>query len=419
MKKYLFPADILLPDFTKTNAEKWAVIACDQFTSEEQYWIDAREFIGDAPSALDLILPEIYLENNEKERLDRINSKMNEYEASLLCEHKNCLVYIERTQSDGKVRRGILGAIDLEEYDFSRTSSSLIRATEGTVVERIPPRLKIRENAVMELPHIMILIDDPEDSLIAPISAKKNEFALAYDTPLMLGGGHIEGRFLPEGEADVINEKLGALISKDAMTKKYGEALSSPLLFAVGDGNHSLATAKTFYENIKAQLGEDAKNHPARYALVEIVNIHDSALEFEPIYRAVFGADENDLISSFEAYLENCNGEGGVQQFTIVCGKDKKQLSTENGIHSLPVGTLQKFLDDYVSAHSGVTVDYIHGVESLCELASKGAVGFLFEGMGKNQLFGSVMRDGPLPRKTFSMGHAQDKRYYMESRKIK
>ncbi len=419
MKQYLLPANILLPDFDKTDAGKWAVIACDQFTSEEQYWIDAGEFIGDAPSALDLILPEIYLENNEKERLSNIKSKMNEYEASILQEHENCLVYVERKQSDGKIRRGILGAIDLEEYDFSRTSSSLIRATEGTVVERIPPRLKIRENAVMELPHIMILIDDPEDSVISPIRAKKDELEIAYDTPLMLGGGHIEGRFLPGSEAEAINAKLDALISSDAMTKKYGEALSSPLLFAVGDGNHSLATAKTFYENIKEQLGEDAKDHPARYALVEIVNIHDSALEFEPIYRAVFGADKDDLISSFEAYLEDCQGEGGAQQFTIVCGSEKKQLSTQNGIHSLPVGTLQKFLDDYVSTHSGVTVDYIHGVESLCELAKGGAVGFLFDGMGKNQLFGSVMRDGPLPRKTFSMGHAQDKRYYMEARKIK
>jgi uncharacterized protein (DUF1015 family) len=420
MKKYLYPSNILLPDFSKVDAEKWAVIACDQFTSERDYWDAAYKFVGDAPSALNLILPEIFLNSDIEARLFGIKEKMCEYESELLSEHKNSLIYIERKQSDGRIRHGILGAIDLENYDFSKESNSLIRATEGTVIERIPPRLKIRENANIELPHIMILIDDPDNTVFAPVFEIKESLEAIYDTPLMLGGGHITGKFLPDSMADLINEALANLISEDEMFKKYQSTDLSPLLFAVGDGNHSLATAKTYYENLKAKIGsEAAAKHPARMALVEIVNIHDDALEFEPIYRAVFGADENDLISSFEKYVSECNGQGGEQDFTVLTSKGKKQISAKHGVHSLPVGTLQKFLDSYVKDNPCVTVDYIHGEDSLSELSSKGAVGFLFSGMSKKQLFGSVMRDGPLPRKTFSMGEARDKRYYIEARKIK
>lgn len=418
MKKCYSSADILLPDFTKTDAHKWSVIACDQFTSEPEYWESAERIVADAPSTLHLILPEVYL-SESADRIPAINSAMVDYLRNNLICHKDAEIYVERVQSDGSVRRGIVMAIDLECYDYRKDADSLIRATEATVVERIPPRVAIRRDACIELPHVMLLIDDESRSVIEPL-ANSDEGKIAYDTDLMLGGGHIKGRFLSEGEKQSVEKALDALISPDAMSVRYGRDGLAPLLFAVGDGNHSLASAKAAYEEVKAAIGAEAANHPARYALVEIVNIHDEALKFEPIYRVMFGVDPEDVLSELEKYVSALSGNAKPQSLTFIYGDRQGELRIDRPEKQLTVGTLQDFIDGYISTHSDAEVDYIHGEESVRSLIRKErSIGFLFSGMTKDALFPTVMFDGALPRKTFSMGHAEDKRYYMECRQIK
>ena len=419
MAKFLYPADIYLPDFNKIDGHKWATVACDQFTSEPEYWEKAAEVAKNSPSALNVILPEAYLSETE-ERIDKINQTMREYLKNVLVCHKNTMIYLERVQSDGKVRRGIVGAVDLEDYDYTKGSESLIRATEGTVLERIPPRVRIRRNAEIELPHIMILIDDEQRSVIEPICEKASGYSLAYDFDLMLGGGHVTGKFIPESDIDQINGALASLASSERMLEKYG-LNCPPLLFAMGDGNHSLATAKALYEQIKAEIGEAALSHPARYALCEIVNLHDDALEFEPIYRVVFGVQPESFIKELEEYAENlCGADDSEQRIEYVYGQTRGEIVIKSPESQLTVGSVQQFIDDYVKTHAGAEVDYIHGLNSTYTLAQKeNAVGLTFGGMEKNQLFRTVICDGALPRKTFSMGHAEDKRYYIECRRIK
>lgn len=416
-KKAFVGADILLPDFNKTSAERWAVIACDQFTSEPHYWESADAFVKDAPSTLRIILPEVYL-NETEQRIPVINAKMEEYLKDILCEHPDSMIYVERTQSDGSLRRGIVMAVDLECYDFNKGADSLIRATEATVIERIPPRVAIRREASIELPHVMLLIDDPDRTVIEPLS-KDNCPALAYDTELMLGGGHITGRFLGDAAKASVSAALEALITPEAMQKRYGDAALSPLLFAVGDGNHSLATAKTIYEELKRTLGADeAAAHPARYALVEVVNIHDKALKFEPIYRVVFGVDPDGILSELSAYAASLCGNAEAQSAEYITSKGSGRIDFPHPDRQLTVGTLQDFIDRYLGSHPEAEVDYIHGEESVKSLISDTSVGFIFSGMSKSELFKTVIYDGALPRKTFSMGHAEDKRYYLECRKI-
>ena len=410
-------ADILLPDFSSVNAKKWAVVACDQFTSEPHYWEAAAKEIGDAPSTLNMILPEVYLAETE-ERIPVINATMEKYFSDLLISHPDSMVYVERVQSDSTVRRGIVMAIDLEAYDFKKGASSLIRATEATVIERIPPRVAIRKDAPIELPHVMLLIDDPDKTVIEPLSAE-NCPEVAYDTELMLGGGSIVGRFLSEDAKASVSSALDALITPAAMEKRYGDAGLAPLLFAVGDGNHSLATAKTIYENLKASIGDAALTHPARYALIEVVNIHDEAMKFEPIYRVAFDVNPTDLISELDKYLSTLSGDADAQEIEYICSDKSGTLTAEHPVRQLTVGTLQDFLDAYVTSHKGASIDYIHGEGSVKSLVSETSVGFIFSGMSKSELFKTVIYDGALPRKTFSMGHAEDKRYYLECRKIK
>ena len=416
-KRCFKSADILLPDFSKVDAKKWAVVACDQFTSEPHYWEAADAEVGSAPSTLRIILPEVYLSETEK-RIPLINSTMEKYFDEILISHPDSMIYTERVQSDGTVRRGIVMAIDLEAYDFSKGASSLIRATEATVIERIPPRVAIRKDAPIELPHVMLLIDDPDKTVIEPLSAESCP-EVAYDTPLMLDGGSIVGRYLSEDAKLRVSDALDALITPAAMEKRYGDASLSPLLFAVGDGNHSLATAKTIYEGLKSELGDEALKHPARYALIEVVNIHDEAMKFEPIYRVVFGVDSNDLISELEKYLSSLSGDAPSQRIDYLCADRVGTLIASTPCRQLTVGTLQDFIDAYVASHEGASVDYIHGKSSVKGLISESSVGFIFSGMSKSELFKTVIYDGALPRKTFSMGHAEDKRYYMECRKIK
>lgn len=419
MKKHFASANILLPDFNKIDGGRWAAVACDQYTSEPQYWEGAAEVVGDSPSTLKIILPEVYLSETE-ERVPRINAEMEKYLKEVLVSHPDSMIYLERTQRDGVVRRGIVGLIDLEDYDYSRGSESLIRATEGTVLSRIPPRVKIRRDAPIELPHVMLLVDDPEKTVIEPLMGK-GELDVAYDFDLMCGGGHVKGFFLPETEQGRINEALANLITPEKMAERYGENRFAPLLFAVGDGNHSLATAKACYTELKEKLGEEAaQRSPARYALCEVVNLHDDALQFEPIYRVVFNVDPIDVINELRKYAETLKGDAPAQKLTMVSRIFDSEYEIPHPEAQLTVGTLQNFLDRYVEAHPEAEVDYIHGEESLISLArGENALGFIFDGMEKSQLFKTVLCDGALPRKTFSMGHAHDKRYYLECRGIK
>ena len=417
MKNCFYPANILLPDFEKTDGSRWAVIACDQFTSEPEYWDAAESYIGNAPSSLRLILPEVRLDKAE-ECVPLINKTMYDYLGSVLLEKPGSMIFVERTQPSGGVRRGIVGMVDLECYDYKKGTEPLIRATEGTVLERIPPRVAVRRGAPIELPHVMLLIDDPEKTVIEPLMSA--ELTPAYEFDMMLDGGHIKGQLLSDTEMKRVSDALEAIITPEAIEKRYGGSFS-PLLFAVGDGNHSLASAKALYEEIKAEIGEDAaRNHPARYALAEVVNLHDDALEFEPIYRVMFGVEPESLLNELNAYCDTLDGDSAPQTVKYIYGGKKGEITVKKPCHQLTVGTLQTFIDGYIKSHPSASVDYIHGEDSTEKLASKdNAIGFIFDGMGKDQLFKSVMLDGALPRKTFSMGHARDKRYYVEARKIK
>ena len=410
------PCDILLPDFNAVSGEKWAVIACDQFTSEPNYWENAKEIVGNSPSTLNLIIPEVYLNETDK-RVPEINEQMQVYQNEVLKEYKNSIIYTERVQKDGRVKHGIVLAVDLEDYDFSKGSTSLIRATEGTVIERIPPRVKVRRGASIELPHVMLLIDDDKDTVIKPLTEKKNSFKKIYDFSLMLGGGAVSGYLVDEALYSDLFKSIAALVDDDNASRLYGNA-KSKLLFAVGDGNHSLATAKTMYEEIKQKLGKEAENHPARYALVEIVNVHDEALEFEPIYRVMFGVNPEKVLKEFEEYTQTLNGNEKPQTVKCIIGKNVVEVTVSHPEKQLTVGTLQDFIDKYLKTNEG-EVDYIHGENSVLTLSEKeNSIGFIFSGMEKNQLFKTVIFDGALPRKTFSIGHAHDKRYYIECRKI-
>lgn len=392
--KHFFPADILLP---KTDFEKWAVVACDQYTSEPVYWEEVERVVGDSPSALRIILPEIFLSDDNTARVERINQTMQQYlDDGVFEEHKNAMIYVERA-SNHTCRRGIVGLIDLDDYDYHKNSGALIRATEQTVLERIPPRVQIRRDATLEMPHVLLLIDDPDGTVIEPLSGQKTAFAPAYNFDLMQDGGHIDGYFLSDDAIAAVQQALDRLGSNG-------------LLFAVGDGNHSLATAKECYRQTQNSL--------ARYALVEVVNIHDPSIEFEPIYRVLFHVDPADFIAQFKAYTSENGGEDR-QTFCAISGAQKTELHL-NAVAKLPVGTLQPFIDRYLSEHPETKVDYIHGedvVESLCKAPD--TLGLLFDGMRKDELFGAIESDGSLPRKTFSMGHAHDKRYYIEARKIR
>ncbi len=416
-----YPADILLPQ--KADMTKWAVVACDQFTSEPEYWESVEKTVGDAPSTLRLILPEANLKApNVDELIGDINASMTKYlESDVFETLKDSLVYIERSQSDGKIRHGLIGMVDLDTYDFTPGSGALIRATEGTVLDRIPPRAKVRRNAPIELPHVMLLIDDPEKTVIEPLTAAAAQMEKVYDFELMEGGGHIKGYKLSEAQIDAIADALEGQTADKAMQKKYGVSGVAPLLFAVGDGNHSLATAKACYEEQKkGKTPEEYLKLPARYALVEVVNNHDDALEFEPIHRVLFDVDREQFMAEFKKFYPNAYEGKGDGHVIEVCYEGYDNFITvPDPKVQLAVGTLQAFIDEYLKKFGG-EVDYIHGDEVTRELGSKsGNMGFLLPAMGKDQLFKTVMSDGVLPRKTFSMGHAQDKRYYIEARKIR
>lgn len=409
-------ANILLPK--DVDMTKWSVVACDQYTSEPEYWKEVEKEVGSSPSTLNLILPELYLEDTDVE--DRINKTMEEYlDEGIFNEYKDTMIYLERTQKDGKVREGLMAMVDLEDYSYEKGSQTLIRATEKTVIERIPPRLKVRENASLELPHIMILIDDEKINIIENLKDKVTSEDVVYDFDLMENGGHIKGYKLSDEVINGIESGLENLMDKDYFEKKYNVKDKGVLLFAMGDGNHSLATAKVNYENLKKTMSEEEYlNNSARYALVEVVNLHSSALEFEPIHRVIFNTDINNLVEELHKYYD-INEDGDGEYFELVTKDFDKRLYISNPKSNIAVGSIQMFLDDYLKDHSG-KLDYIHGDEITRSMGSEeGNVGILFEVMPKEELFRTVILDGTLPRKTFSMGHSYDKRYYLEARKIK
>ena len=412
--------NILLPK--NADMTKWSVVACDQYTSEPEYWIDVERIVGNNPSTLNLTLPEIYLEENDVDkRIENINSNMKKLlDEDFFKEYKDSMIYLERTGQDGKVREGVMGIVDLEGYNYEAGSQTPIRATEKTVIERIPPRVKIRENAPLELPHIMILIDDDKKDIIESLKTKVSEKDVVYDFDLMKNGGHIKGYLLNNETMDEIDKKLELLADQTTFNEKYDVKDKGVLLFAMGDGNHSLATAKACYENLKKTMKEEEYlNHPARYALVEIVNLHSEALEFEAINRVVFDTNPEDLVNKLKEYYK-INKEGKGEKFEIITKDIDEVWYIENPKSNIAVGSIQMFLDDYLKENAG-KVDYIHGGDVTKELTHKNDnnVGFIFDAMPKSELFKTVILDGSLPRKTFSMGHSYDKRYYLEARKIK
>ena len=417
-----YPADILLPQ-NGTDMTKWAVVACDQFTSQPEYWQAVETAVGDAPSALRLVLPEVWLEEGDvKTRIQRINAEMTDYlRSGVFRTLESSMLYIRRTQSDGRVRQGLIGMVDLEEYDYTPGSGALIRATEGTVLDRIPPRVRVRENAPIELPHVMLLVDDPHKTVIEPMAGETESMEQVYDFDLMRRGGHIAAWTLTEAQMERAAAALTALAESAAMEEKYGLSDVPPLLFAVGDGNHSLATAKACYENRKKTVPPEAwAALPERYALVEVVNNHDDALQFEPIHRVLFSVEPQAVLDALKvAYPGAYEGEGEGHVFRYHWADRTGAITVPNPTAQLAVGTLQAFLDEYLRHNPG-QIDYIHGDDTAVDLGSQpGNLAFLLPAMGKEKLFKTVMADGVLPRKTFSMGHAEDKRYYVEARQIR
>jgi hypothetical protein len=425
--------DILLPS-NNIDPTKWSVIACDQFTSQPEYWQKVAQLVGESPSTYHMILPEVFLGTpEEKKRIQTTRQMMETYlNDGTLISHEG-LIYVERTV-DGKTRHGLMLALDLEKYDFNKGSQSLIRATEGTILDRLPPRIKIREGAPLEIPHILVLIDDPQNTLFSAVEKQKAALTLAYDFDLMQNSGHLSGRYIndPNLEKQLLNA-LEELAKPEVFRAKYNVGPEKGvLLFAVGDGNHSLATAKSIWEAIKSKVGPD---YPARYALVEIENVHDAGLEFEPIHRVLFNVqedptqalhrhfskevtfstakDQKDMVDQVNHPVE------GEHRFGLITSKGFQVVTIKHPASNLSVGTLQPFLDAWLKSGWAGTIDYVHGNDVVCELGNKpDNVGFYLAGMPKSDLFKTVILDGALPRKTFSMGEAHEKRFYMECRKI-
>ncbi len=426
-------SDILLPN-TQVDLNKWAVIACDQFTSQPEYWQKIQSLTGGSPSTLELILPEVFLGTaEENRRIQSTQTAMQHYlEENILIAHEG-LIFVER-EVGGKTRRGIMMALDLDRYDFQKGSQSLIRATEGTIIERLPPRIRIREGAVLEVPHILVLIDDPQRTVIEPLIEAKPALQPLYDVDLMMGSGHLRGYLIndPAQESRIMHA-LSRLADPQRFQQAYGVGSDKEvLLFAVGDGNHSLATAKSIWEKIKSSVGP---NHPARYALVEVENLHDEGLVFEPIHRVLFGAQSNwknalmefyqgkirfEPVAGTQEMISRVQSQKGPEQAAgVISASGAELVLFEQPPVNLVVGTLQAFLDNWIKTSGASHIDYVHGAEVVYNLGRQPRnLGFFLPAMNKGDLFKTVILDGSLPRKTFSMGEAHEKRFYMESRRI-
>jgi hypothetical protein len=432
--------EFLLPR-TGLDLGQWAVIACDQYTSEPEYWRKVRELVGDAPSTLKLVFPELYLqEKDREERIQRIKSCMRRYLDQGLFEEHEGLVYVERIIGD-KTRKGLLACLDLERYDYGKGAKSLIRATEGTILERLPPRVRIREGAPLELPHIMVLIDDPQYTVIGPLTENKQQLIKLYDFELMQGSGHLTGYEVQSRDLEErVIKSLGALADPETFGRTYGLPANSPvLLYAMGDGNHSLATAKAVWEKAKQSAADRNAilNSDLRYALVEIVNLHDPALLFEPIHRVLFGLTPGrDPLKELTAFHEGrCrflnldsfpvlkqevdSQKSATHKIGVITGNGFVLMEIERPAFTLAVGSLQNFLDHFLESRGAQAIDYVHGSDTLVRMGRQpGNLGFYLPAMDKRDLFKTVIVEGALPRKTFSMGEAREKRFYLEARKL-
>ena len=404
------PADILLPT---TDMHRWSVVACDQFTSEPEYWQQVRAIVGDAPSTLNMMLPEAELGTKDPETESvKINAAMQKYlDTGVFKAYPDSYIYLERRLKNGAVRRGIMGMFDLEAYDWAEGTHSPIRATEHTVEDRLPPRIRIRRNAPLEMPHIMIFMDDPDDIVFSSVIKGEK----IYDFELMQDGGSIAGWLVEDNERLArAAEKLG---DEDILRCKYGTE-NKAIVFAMGDGNHSLAAAKRHWEEIKKTLPEAERElSPARYALAELVNIHDAAISFEPIHKVIFDTDPVDCFAEAKAFFADNAGEG--RSMDLVTGEGIERLNISGLTIGELIGKCEDFCREYIERHGGY-IDYIHGDCECVEMSQRfGCAGILLPHMEKSELFGSVMKSGPFPKKSFSIGHGNDKRYYLECRRIK
>jgi len=433
---------LLLPG-TGVDLTRWAVVACDQYTSQPDYWARVAALVGDAPSTLRLILPEVFLgATDEAGRIAAIHQTMRRYLAEgTLIEPSPGLMLIERKTAQGRTRRGLIAALDLEQYDFTPGTKPLIRPTEGTIMDRLPPRVQVREGAALELPHVMVLIDDPEHLVIEPLFAEP--LPLLYDAPLMLNSGRVRGWKVDHPLLiQWVVEQLAQLADPAAFNARYGVSDEPVLLYALGDGNHSFATAKLCWENLKRAAPDPTAimNHPARHALVELVNLHDPGLEFEAIHRVAFQIEPEPLLAALTAF---CTAQGSIltmldapswpetrqiwateqqpgrQAIAFISSDRCGVLLIDQPRLTLPVATLQAFLDQYLPTVPAARLDYIHGEAALTKLGEQpSTMGFYLPALDKNDFFRTVIRDGALPRKTFSMGEADDKRFYLECRRI-
>ena len=399
---------VLLP-IGEIDYNKWACIACDQFSSEPEYWAELADKVGDSPSVLNLILPEVYLNNDTDSAIKKINDSMQNYIDSRIFKELQSVILVERTLNNGKVRLGLMVEIDLESYEYSDKNYAYIKATEKTITSRLPARIEIRKNAPIELPHIMMLVDDKNGEFIQNLYEQRDDLEVVYDFELNMNGGHLKGYKV--ADSDKLVEKLNGLTDSNLIKQKYNQ--DGNIAFIVGDGNHSLATAKECWNLIKQNLTEEERvNHPARYSLVELVNIYDDSLEFEPIHRLLIGAD-NDFIKSF------CKEMSGNSQIKAIFNGKTYSVNVPSN-PSDAIKDIQDFIDDYKTKHQNIVEDYIHGDNSLIELAKRhNAVGIFMPTISKDGLFDYCFRRGALPRKSFSMGNAEDKRYYLEGKKIK
>lgn len=424
---------VLLPN-ASVDPQKWAVIACDQFTSEPEYWQKVEQNVGSAPSTFRMILPEVYLHESDLDaRIEATQSTMQAYLDQGFLKPYEGFVLVERHLGN-KTQTGLVVALDLEAYDYNKGSQTLVRATEGTILDRLPPRMKVREGAILEMPHILVLYDDPEGFVLRSLLQNKNSLEVLYDFELMEGSGHLKGMLVNDpDQIQVIKNGLAKLIEPDYYAHRYNISGSqNPLLYAMGDGNHSLATAKALWEKIKNEVGPD---HPARYALVELVNLHDTSLAFEPIHRVLFNADPALLeslrvdlgpavtITNANDFFEMTEMVTGAellhQRFGAINADGYQVFDLAQPRHNLAVGSLQEVLDAYLKENPQVKIDYVHGDDVVDRLGREpGNLAFYLPGIAKDNFFKSIIMDGALPRKTFSMGHAKDKRFYMECRKI-
>jgi uncharacterized protein (DUF1015 family) len=433
---------ILFPN-KDIDLTKWAVIACDQYTSQPEYWEKVKKTVGESPSTLNLIYPEVYLESENRDQITKtIHENMKKYiQDGVIVPQKPGFILVDRKTAKVETRKGLIVSLDLEKYDYSKGAQTLIRATEGTIIERLPPRIKIRENSIIELPHIMVLIDDPERTVIEPLFEMQLEKICDFD--LMMNSGHIKAyRIDNRGIIDEIAKNIAKLADINTFNKKYNVSGKGVLLYAMGDGNHSLAAAKAIWENIKAKAEDKTgiMDHPARFSLVELVNVHDEGIVFEPIHRVVFNVNPEYMLRQMEFYYkgndsdfsyktfrsrEETNRElpllkgEGTHNISFVTKNMHGIITVKNPALNLEVGTLQSFLDKHLKENNESKIDYIHGEEVVASLGLKSNnIGFYMPAMSKHDLFKTVILDGALPRKTFSMGEADEKRFYLECRQI-